>query len=606
MAHADVRGDRIIVQTQWNERELVKQIPGARWDVTAKYWHLPLRWSSCIVLRGVFGTALTISDELNRWAWTEKRDVDWCINARTLIEPPADWSDVNPDRLYPFQAVGATFMGCTRETLLGDEMGTGKTVQVLTAIESYGDTLPAIVVCPNSVKLSWAQHAADWAPSATPYIITGGSAQREKLLKAAAADPYAIVIINFESLRTMSRLAPYGSTRLKRCRECDKKYGEEGLRVSSCQVHPKSLNAIPWATVVVDEAHRIKDPKSQQTRAVWAVAHQPTVHNRWALTGTPLANHPGDLWSILHCISPADFPTKTHFVDRYCLQSWNAFGGLDIVGVNPAARAEFFGLLDPRFRRMPKDLVLSQLPPKVRSTRWVDLTPSQAKAYANLEDTGATFLNGEDILVPSDGLIAMLRLMQLASASLVGSPDVGYRLAEPSSKLDTLEEILEELGNRSAVICAESRQLIDLAAGRLKGKQIGLITGTIPEYERQVNLRRFQAGDLQYLLFTVKAGGTGLTMTAADTMVRLQRSWSMIDNKQAEDRIHRIGSERHESVHIIDIVARDTVEEKQMASLAEKNARLEEIVRDRATLRAAGKDTYELDALEDAILRSEL
>lgn len=605
MPHADIIGQTIILNTQWNEKDEVKLISGARWDIDKKHWTVPLTWTSCIQLRGVFGDRLTTGPALDEWAWKPKHRSDFLMFLRAEVDlEKVGGRVIMDDRLYPFQQVGATFVHLAKEALLGDEMGTGKTVQVCAALTT--EALPALVVCPNSVKQSWHDHIRDWT-TATPYVVTGGAVGRKKILDAAAKDPRAVVITNYEALRSLTRLAPYGSIRLKRCRACDKKNGEETLSVTQCQVHPKQLNGFPFRTVVVDEAHRIKDPKSQQTRAVWAVAHQDTVLNRWALTGTPLANHPGDLWALLHAISPTDFPTKTHFVDRYCLQSWNAYGGLDIVGINPATRGEFYALLDPRFRRMPKDLVLSQLPPKVRSTRWVDMAPAQRKAYDQLDAVGAAMLEADELLVPATQLVEHLRKMQLASATLVAHGG-GYVMSEPSTKLDAMDEVLDELGPKQVVISAESRQLIELAAARIKkrGMSFGLITGSIVEYERQVNLRRFQAGEIQVLLFTVKAGGTGLTMTAADTMIRLQRSWSMIDNKQAEDRIHRIGAERHESIHIIDIVARDTVEEDQMGKLIEKQLRLEEIVRDRATLLAANLSTHELDVEEDLILRSEL
>jgi SNF2 family DNA or RNA helicase len=131
-----------------------------------------------------------------------------------------------------------------------------------------------------------------------------------------------------------------------------------------------------------------------------------------------------------------------------------------------------------------------------------------------------------------------------------------------------------------------------------------LITGRIGTWERQHNLDAFQRGEIPVLLFTVKAGGTGLTMTATDTMVRLQRSWSMIDNAQAEDRIHRIGAEQHESIHIIDLVTSDTIEGVQMSRLLEKRQRLEEITRTRETLLRAGKPIAELDAEAAAIMNS--
>lgn len=613
MAHANIREEHIWVTTRWDEKELIKQVPGARWDPVAKQWHLPLSWASCVTLRGVFRDGLQIGAGLLDWAWVQRQRIDELMRMRTLTQPDWLW---NPDGgLYPFQRVGAEFLDRGFEVLLADDMGTGKTIQVLAALltPSYPG-LPALVICPNSVKMHWAREATEWLPGVTPYVITGGAVGRRKELERAASDPHALVIINLEAVRLVSRLTGYGSIKLKRCRACDPRHGDETITATRCEVHAKELNKIEFKTVIVDEAHRIKDPRSKQTRAVWAVAHQPRVRYRWALTGTPIANHPGDLWPVMHCVAPREFPTKTSFVDRFCLQAWNAFGGLDIVGINPERREEFYAIFDPHFRRMPKSLVLDQLPPKVRSTRWVDMTPSQAKAYKTLEDGLGVFTDGGTLTAPNH-LVRRTRLLQYASATCRvethDSPNVSdweVELVEPSSKLDELEVILDELGPRPAVICADWRKLIELAAQRLKKRDAtyGLITGTVSEYERERALEEFQAGKLRYLLFTVKAGGVGLTMTAADTLIRLQRSDSMVDNKQAEDRVHRIGSERHDSVHIIDIAARGTVEEQQLANLNEKFQRLQQITRDRATILAAGGDARDLDMEEAAIMAAEV
>jgi SNF2 family DNA or RNA helicase len=598
--------DRLIVSTAWNERELIKLVPGARWDPVSKHWHMPLTWTACVILRGVFGDKLVIDEKLSGWSWEQRPRIDQLMRLRDMTKLPDDlnWTDYE-DHLYDFQRVGSFFVQIAREALLADEMGTGKTIQVLNALD-ITQQFPAIVVCPNSVKTNWGDEVVRWTEFGAPFVVTGSAANRKKILTDAAKHPFAVVIVNYESVRLLSRLTGYGSIRLRRCRECDRTNGEATLKASQCEVHPKELNRIPFRTVIIDEAHRIKNPQSKQTRAVWAVAHQDSVRQRWALTGTPLANHPGDLWSTLHAISPKDFPTRGHFVDRYCLQAWNAFGGLDIVGLNPANRDEFHKLLDTRFRRMPKALVLPQLPPKVRTTRWVDLTSAQRKLYAQLTSQVVVDVEGTSAHV-KDQLIARIRHMQVAS-SMVKIEDTEWIPCEPSPKLDELELVLEEHGDRPIVVCAEQRKLIELVARRLDKLRItyGLITGAITEYERKVTLEQFQAGKLRVLLFTLKAGGTGLTMTAADTIVFLQRSDSMIDNKQAEDRVHRIGSEGHESIHVIDIVARDTVEEKQIGSLTEKFMRLQEITRDRATIIAAGGRPDELDTEEARIMAMRL
>lgn len=629
MAHADLAADgRIVVGTVWSEKELVRQVPGARWDPRVRAWHAPLSWASCVALRGVFGDRLTVGDRLNAWARDERvTRVDRALELRETLDTPN--ADHDP-RLYPFQRAGVDFLHAAGSSLLADEMGTGKTVQVLTTLRELillhdadkvhgpGDTLsplPALVVCPNSVKLHWARHAADWLPEATPYVVEGSAAARRKTLAAAREDPAALVIVNLEAVRLFSRLAPYGSVRLARCRECDPRRGDENLPAARCEVHPKELNGFGFRVAVLDEAHRIKDPKSKQTRAVWATFHDPSLARRYALTGTPVVQNPADLWSIMHAVASEEYPVRSTFTDRYCLLSWNSFGGLDVVGTRPDTRAELFSFLDPRFRRVTKAQALPQLPPKVRSCRWVDMEPAQARMYRELHDQLVTRTQDGQLLVAASNLTAVTRLTQLASSSVaVEKPDPDdpstwrVTLKTPSPKLDALEEVLAELGDAPCVVAAEHRQLVELAAARLEklGISHALLTGAVAPVDRERALANLRAGRVRVLLFTVKAGGTGLDMSCVDTLVNLQRSWSLADCQQTDDRVHRIGSERHEVVRIIDVIARGTIEEDQVAAVHAKLARLDEITRDREKLRAAGLDAGELEREESRLLAEEL
>lgn len=610
MPHVELDNDKIIVQTAWNERELVKSIPGSQWNTVDKYWTLPLTMVACSQLKGRFGAQLEVGPQLTQWIWDQ-----WNNRVKPAMELRVQWEDpitrLHPE-LFDFQQIGAQWL-TLGSALLGDDMGSGKSCQTLVALNAVNG-LPALIISPNSVKLHWAKEAATWLPQATPYVLTGTASVKAKLIAAAAQDPSALVITNFESTHKLSRLAGFGSIRLIRCKECDPKYGTEGIRPASCEVHPRQLNQIPFRTVIVDEAHRIKDPKAKQTRAIWALGSGTSVTRRWALTGTPLANDPSDLWSIMHFVEPKEYPTKSKFVDLYCLQAWNNHGGLDVVGINPLTKDEFYRIFDPRFRRMPKALVLSQLPPKIRQTRFVEMTPKQRKAYNEVERTLATRLADGSILVAKSNLSAQIRLLQLASSYCIvdygetpeDSSTWSVELTEPSPKLDEFMEVLSELGDRPVVVAAEQRRLIELAVTRLEkaGISYGLITGAVDAYDRQQALESFQAGKLRVLLFTLKAGGTGLTMTAADTIIFLQRSWSMIDNKQGEDRVHRIGSEIHESINVIDIVTEDTVEVQQILRLHDKSRRLDEITRDKATLIAAGKSIAHLDDEEGKIMNT--
>ena len=618
-----VEEDIIRVNTTWAEKELIKLIPGARWNAKDSVWELPLGWAQCIIMRGVFRQQITFGDRLTKWGWDELNGrINPIALLRNRITP--DSNEILPGfaptkPLYDFQTVGVQFMVNAGDLLLGDEMGTGKTVQALCALRHLhqrgDDVLPTVIVAPNSTKLNWEKETRTWFPEAEPVVISGSAKAKRDAFTANRNVPNAIFIINIESVRLHSRLASYGSVRLKRCKECDPKYGSSTVRVTECEVHPKELNSIPLKTFIIDEAHRIKDPKSKQTRACWSVANQKTVTHRWAMTGTPVANHPADLWSIMRCVAPYEYPSRTRFIDRYCLTAWNAYGGLDVVGVNPEHKDEFYKILDPRFRCMPKALVLKQLPPKVRQWRHVEMSPKQSKAYKEMEQTLITRLDDGNILVAPNNLAAQVRLLQLSSSYCEITPDpttpsgIRVLMCDPSPKVDEFEAILGDLApDEKVVACAMSKQLIMLTSKRLTKLKIphGLITGDQTQWERQEALRRLQEGTDRVLLFTVQAGGTGLTMTAASTIVFLQRDWSMINNKQAEDRVHRIGSEVHETINIIDIVTRGTVEEHQIIRLYDKLQRLEEITRTKETLRLHGLSTAEMDAEEAKILNSNL
>lgn len=621
MPHADYQADRdrLVVHTAWNEKPLIKAVPGARWDALDKVWHVTPTWATLVVLRGVFGPDLTLSDALVSWAWNLRRSrVDPALALRAALDYPVEPGD--DPRLYRFQRAGIAFMRVAESGLLGDEMGTGKTVQSLKLIEDGG--LPALVICPNSVKHHWARHVKAWLPDVESYVVDGTATARRKVLKAALQDPRAIVIVNIESVRLFSRLAPYGAVRLKRCRECDPRFGDENLKPARCEVHEKELNDFSFRTVVLDEAHRVKDPRALQTRAIWYVGHQASVERRWALTGTPIANHPGDLWSVMHFVEPTEFPTRSAFVDRYCLVSWNAFGGTEIVGIRPDTRDELFKLLDPRFRRVLKAVVLPDLPPKVRSTRYAELSSTQLRMYRELEETLVTRTEADELVIAPSNLAAQTRLMQLACSSVaIEKPDPDdpttwqVTLREPSPKLDVLEEVLDELGiltpgydGAPVLVAAEYRQLVELASARLTklGVRHALLMGGVSPFERERALDDLRARRIRALLFTNKAGGVGLDMSAADTIVNLQRSWSLVDERQKEDRPHRPGAEIHERIRIIDIVTRGTVEETQVTRLHEKLERLDQITRDRKTLLEANldADVRALDAEEQRLLGS--
>jgi len=156
------------------------------------------------------------------------------------------------------------------------------------------------------------------------------------------------------------------------------------------------------------------------------------------------------------------------------------------------------------------------------------------------------------------------------------------QLKEPSWKVDAFMEVLAERPGKQVVAFAPSRQLIDLAAARAEkdGYRVARVVGDQSAKVRTEEIRAFQAGERDVICVTTSAGGVGITLTAASTAVFLQRPWSYVEASQAEDRIHRIGSERHDSVDIIDIVAKKTIDARMREVLREKSAALADLVQD--------------------------
>lgn len=600
MARARVDGalNRIVITANLADKERLAAVPGCSWHKATGTWRAPLTWAACLQLRGVFRGDLELDESLIAWAWEFRRDFLVPVEAvREAMEPVTSdlvlagvhvaINRVEADRdlnLKPFQRAAVAYLFKAQRAGLFDEMGTGKTVQLIRTLqvlkELGHEPFPALIVCPNSLKNTvWLRELADWAPELEVVVVGGSMAKRREQL----ATPADVYVVNYDLLKTHSRLAPYGSVRL-----------------TEAQKTPKELNELGHRTVIFDEAHRLCHvggkvitnddgtkttvPSSQQTLAAFAVAHQ--AEYRYVLTGTPVNDHVGDLWGLLHTVLPEWFPTRTKYLDRYAERSYGLWGGSEVIGLNPATEPEFRAVTTPLFRRVLKRAALPQLPPKLPTVyRETPMGTKQAKAYRQMELTMLAQLN--EILVARNTAEQFTRLLQFAAAAAEIDENGKVRLTGASPKVDDLVDLLGELDPKPLVVAAESRQLIELAAERLKKERIshGLVTGALSPFERAENVRRFQEGRLRVILLTLGAGAEGLTLTRADTMLFMQRSFSPLRNTQGEDRIYRIGSEIHDEITIIEQLAPDTVEERRRDVLRLKGGRIEDVLQDEATLR---------------------
>ena len=585
-------GSHIVINAEWRFKELCKSIPGAKWDAKTQLWSVPTSWATCLALRSTFKEALEIGPRLTAWASNEVTTRITPANELRDLEVLEDGS--NPD-LFPHQRAGVKFLSTARRALLADEPGLGKTAQAIRALKAFeekGETpFPALIVCPNTLKKNWKREFEMWWPGTKVTVIKGSTTQRRKQFEEEA-DVY---VINWESLRTHSRLAPYGAVALAKCPDCGGH--DDKVSLNRCEVHKRELNEIDFKAVVADEIHRSKEPKSKQTRALWAATGNADI--RFALTGTPIANNVLDLWAILHWISPEEWPSKTRWIDRMINTMLNAFGGMMVLGVKPHMEQEFYATVNPRMRRMLKAKVLPWLPDMMFERRDIEMSTKQKKAYDQMRDTMIAELEGGDAITAPSALTQTIRLLQFASSYATteineDTGEISTVLSEPSAKVDSLMDDIKngDFGNDSVAVCAVSRQLIEILSAALTKEKIehGLITGAQTEDERQQAVDDFQSGKIKWILFTAQAGGVGITLTAARRLIMLQRPWSLVDHKQALDRVHRIGSEIHDSVIITDYVTEGTIEERVIQVLETKADNFEQIVKDKDKLLALLKD----------------
>jgi SNF2 family DNA or RNA helicase len=320
------------------------------------------------------------------------------------------------------------------------------------------------------------------------------------------------------------------------------------------------LATIEWNLVIIDEAQFIKNPNSLRAKA----AFQLTAHRRIAMTGTPVENHLGDLWSIFHFLNPALLGSVRHFQLAY---------------VRPIERDHdteqqklLKQLIQPFLLRRRKDEVLRELPPTTTVRHEVRLSEDEAQRYALLRR------QIHDKLATPHGkrqhklqvLAEITRLRRFCCHPRLVFPDAPTE----SSKLQTFLDLVEELrdnGHR-ALVFSQFVDFLELVREQLdeRGFRYVYLDGSTPKESRNARVQAFQTGESELFLISLKAGGFGLNLTAADYVIHLDPWWNPAVEAQATDRAHRIGQER--PVTIYRLVTKDSIEERIVALHDEKRA----------------------------------
>ncbi|MGH7438288.1 MAG: DEAD/DEAH box helicase, partial [Polyangiaceae bacterium] len=417
--------------------------------------------------------------------------------------------------LRPYQRHGVDWLAFLRDAQLGavlaDDMGLGKTLQVLAVLR--GRTL---VVCPKSVLYNWAAEIARFRPALRVAIFHGSPRE---------VDPEADVT-----------LTTYAVLRL-----------DAGALASE-----------GWDAVVLDEAQAIKNESSQTARAAFALRGRFHI----AVSGTPVENRLEELWSIMHFANPGLLGGRSDFQDRYVGS---------VAAGDPGAAARLRSKIRPFvLRRMKRD-VLPELPPRTDQVLHVELDERERAVYdavraATRSDLVERLGRGEGVLA---ALEALLRLRQASCHSGL----VPGQEAETSSKIEAVVEALSDAAadGHKALVFSQWTSLLDRVEPHLEAAGLSFVRLDGSTRDRGEVVEKFQSeGGPPVMLISLKAGGTGLNLTAADHVFLLDPWWNPAVEDQAADRAHRIGQDR--PVMVYRVVAKDTVEERILGLQEKKRA----------------------------------
>ncbi|WP_236622295.1 DEAD/DEAH box helicase [Novipirellula maiorica] len=402
--------------------------------------------------------------------------------------------------------------------VLADDMGLGKTLQTLAVLLDRSETGPSLVIAPTSVGFNWAREAGRFAPDLNVHLYR--ETEREEFLPSVG--PGNLVVCSY------------------------------GLALRDAA----ALAKIQWGTIVLDEAQAIKNSRSKTSKAIAALKSDWIV----ALTGTPVENHLGELWSLFHVVSPGVFGGWDHFRKRFALP-------IEKQG-DEASRMALAERLKPFVLRRTKSEVLTELPPRTEMNLYVDLSPAERAEYEKVRQVAIGEIeqleSQPDIKDQRFKILAMLtRLRQISChAGLVNK-----NWTESSAKLDQLCETLDSLreeGHRALVFSQFTAHLALIrTALDARGITYEYLDGSTPAAARQQAVDRFQQGTANVFLISLKAGGTGLNLTAADYVIHMDPWWNPAVEDQATDRAHRYGQDK--PVMVYRIIAKGTIEEEILA-----------------------------------------
>ncbi|THH35538.1 DEAD/DEAH box helicase [Neolewinella litorea] len=463
-----------------------------------------------------------VADQLGSFeadiAWRESLQRIQSVNHTMARVPSTFRAELRPYQLDGFRwlmrladwGVGAC---------LADDMGLGKTIQALAMMQARAEEGPALVIAPASVTRNWMREAARFAPTLNPILLVGSD--RQEIIDNVGH--YDLLVVSYG-------LLPFEGEAL-----ANKRFG----------------------TIVLDEAQAIKNRGTKRSQ----IAMQLQGDFRVATTGTPIENHLGELWNLFTFLNPGLLGPFQRFNEKYTVPITR--------NNDNERRQQLRRLIQPFILRRRKEEVLEELPPKTEVTLTVELSPPERAFYEALRQHALESIDESDGPNRRFQILAeLMKLRQAACHPRLVNPDVDIS----SSKLELLAETVQELrenGHKALIFSQFVRHLKIVEAWAIENNvPYQYLDGSTPGPKRDEAVQAFQRGEGDIFLISLKAGGTGLTLTAADYVLHLDPWWNPAVEDQASDRAHRIGQQR--PVTVYRFVSENTIEEKIVKLHAEK------------------------------------
>jgi superfamily II DNA or RNA helicase len=476
----------------------------------------------------IHGLAALAMDDWISEADDWRIDQDWQdhiqqIKAAQSIEPTPP--DTLQATLRDYQRDGYVWLSRLANwgvgACLADDMGLGKTLQGLAILLSRAADGPALVVAPTSVSMNWLAESERFSPSLRLHHLgEGDRANRQQLLDSLG--PQDLLICSYGLIQ-------------------QEDVGE-------------MLAKINWQTIILDEAQAIKNHATKRSQAVMALSGAFKV----IMTGTPVENHLGELWNLFRFINPGLLGSLENFNLRFA---------------NPierdrddSASESLRQLIRPFILRRTKDQVLRELPSRTEITLPVELSAQELAFYEALRREAVEKLNNSDAEHGARHLQVLAEIMKLRRACCNPSL-VKPELAIPSTKLEQFGELIAELldNGHKALVFSQFVDHLTILRKHLDEQKVvyQYLDGSTPAKKRKQAVDAFQNGEGDVFLISLKAGGSGLNLTAADYVIHMDPWWNPAVEDQASDRAHRIGQLR--PVTIYRLVAKGTIEDKIVA-----------------------------------------